>query len=168
MPEPIFEPDFWSRRLRVAISREQIHHAVYICDPDTWRRIAERHRRLLAGHIAPTDDVLDVGCGWGRLLSLLPYEWRGHYTGVDLSPDFIRVAREAYPELEFVLGDIRNVFEGARTPRWDWAVLVSIRDMITDNLGAEHWNAIREVLLTRCDKLLILEYTENDEGVVLP
>lgn len=168
MPEPIFEPEFWLRRLLLATDKEQVHHAIYQCDFDRWRRIAERHRRILAGYIGPTDDVLDAGCGWGRLLSLLPYGWHGHYTGIDLSPDFLAIAREAHPEHEFVLGDLRTVFSHMKcVSKYDWAVLVSIRGMVIGNAGNEVWDEIRDVLRGCADRLLILEYDENDEGMVV-
>jgi len=56
--------------------------------------------------------VLDVGCGSGRLLSGLPNGVE--YLGIDFSETLLKIARESYPEREFVLGDIadKNVWEG--------------------------------------------------------
>lgn len=53
---------------------------------------------------APGRRTLDLGCGEGRLAGDLTA--LGHVViGVDSSPTLIGLAREAYPELEFVLGD---------------------------------------------------------------
>jgi ubiquinone/menaquinone biosynthesis C-methylase UbiE len=49
---------------------------------------------------------LDVGCGTGRHLSFL----RSHYdvTGLDASPEMLRVARRRLPGIRLILGDMRK------------------------------------------------------------
>lgn len=49
---------------------------------------------------------LDVACGTGRHLEFL--RRRHHVTGVDLSPDMLRVARRRLPGVRLLLGDMRN------------------------------------------------------------
>ncbi|MBF0595497.1 MAG: class I SAM-dependent methyltransferase [Candidatus Omnitrophica bacterium] len=51
--------------------------------------------------------VLDVGCGFGDLYPfLLKKGIRTQYTGYDLSPNLIKLAREAYPQAQFAVRDI--------------------------------------------------------------
>src|SRR5688572_5696278 len=97
MTQPILDPQYWKERLEQA-QRGHLHHAVFRCPLDRWQRIEARHSEILARLIGPTDSVLDAGCGYGRLLDLLPATWRGGYLGVDLSPDLIRLAECRLPE----------------------------------------------------------------------
>jgi SAM-dependent methyltransferase len=62
-------------------------------------------RRYLRFIIPEGARVLDLGCGTGSLLSALKPS-RG--VGVDFSPAMIEKASAAYPDLEFVLGDIEG------------------------------------------------------------
>lgn len=54
-------------------------------------------------------DVLDVACGTGVLFS--DYKERGvtTLTGIDLSPEMVRIARSKYPDIEVICGDIMTV-----------------------------------------------------------
>ena len=57
--------------------------------------------------VAPTDHVLDVGCGVGRLTRVLAAR-AAHVTALDVSPEMLALAQEHHPELhnvEWVLGD---------------------------------------------------------------
>jgi SAM-dependent methyltransferase len=62
-------------------------------------------RRYLRFIIPEGARVLDLGCGTGSLLAALNPS-RG--VGVDFSPAMIAKAKAAYPNLEFVLGDIED------------------------------------------------------------
>lgn len=51
---------------------------------------------------------LDVGCGTGLalyLLNKLGLAVPGNYTGIDISPDMVRLCRASFPQHSFVLGD---------------------------------------------------------------
>jgi SAM-dependent methyltransferase len=63
--------------------------------------------------------VLDVGCGFGDLYEFLCRNGVNvDYTGVDLSPDFVEIARQRHPDARFVAAD----FEEAKIEgRFDWA-----------------------------------------------
>jgi SAM-dependent methyltransferase len=57
-----------------------------------WPRGFER----ILPHLRPAANVLDVGCGNGRLLAFLAeYDWRGHYLGVDGSPGLLAAAEQS-------------------------------------------------------------------------
>ncbi|MDO8875223.1 MAG: class I SAM-dependent methyltransferase [Pseudolabrys sp.] len=52
--------------------------------------------------------IADLGCGSGVFTNVL--QQRGYNcTGVDLSPALIRIAREKYPGIEFIEGDIEHL-----------------------------------------------------------
>jgi SAM-dependent methyltransferase len=62
-------------------------------------------RRYLRFIIPEGARVLDLGCGTGSLLASLKPS-RG--VGVDFSPAMIKRAKGAYPDLEFIFGDIED------------------------------------------------------------
>lgn len=51
--------------------------------------------------------VLDIGCGFGDLLEYFRSKGSGlRYTGCDISPDVLEVARNRHPDAQFDLRDI--------------------------------------------------------------
>ncbi len=183
MSLPVFDPEYWSHRLRES-PRGQLHHAVFKCTGSQWSAIAAKHRSILMGHISPQDNILDVGCGWGRLLGLLPHHYRGNYVGIDLCSEFINLADRLYElsagmpggagvhsSVRFVDGDVRHLEthleNHQRQPGYfDWAVFISIRPMVLRNVGKPAWDEIDVKVREFCKKLLFLEYDVNDPGSV--
>lgn len=174
-PEKISDPLYWQGRLMATPSHSP-HHAIYKCPLKEWTEIEVKHRSILARHVRAGHSVLDVGCGWGRLLTLLSPEWireGSRYLGVDLSPDFIDMARRnhpptsAMPPVDFVRGDVRTAFKNLNPiVRFDWAVIISFRPMIKRHLGDEQWDLMEAEIRRLAQKLLYLEYDINDEGSV--
>jgi cyclopropane fatty-acyl-phospholipid synthase-like methyltransferase len=163
--EPILDPGFWRGRLASAMARRgERYRAVYETSRGDWRNIEARHRQILATHVKPADSVLDCGCGWGRLLDMMPANWRGSYFGVDLTPDFIDIARQLHDPTLFAVMDLRDLSHLAG--RFDWAVLISIRRMVVKNLGASEWAKMEAEIRRVADRLLFLEYAEDDEGSI--
>lgn len=165
---PILDPAYWRERLLTAAYP---HQALFVCIKDRWEAIEAVHRTILAQHIQPSDSILDIGCGWGRLLDLLPEGWNEEYLGIDISPDFIKIAREKYPERSFGVGDVRTlplVSESTGYSHyvvedsWDWAVLISFRPMFKRHLGVEEWGKAEAAIRKCARRLLYLEYDEND------
>lgn len=166
MSEAISDPRYWRRRLREA---GQLHHAIFKCPLERWQRIEAKHREILKEKIGPNDSILDVGCGWGRLLTLLPETWRGYYLGLDLSPEFIELAKRHHPWRLFAVADIRQSYTyDVRTEfkLYDWAILISIRPMMKRHLGDEEWSKVEANVRKVAKQLLYLEYDENDEGSI--
>ena len=87
------------------------------------REIQEIRFRVLAKiGIESGDSVLDVGCGFGDFKDWMKGQGRDiSYTGVDLSPDLIHVAREKYPETALFCGELGD-FDYA-SASFDWVVL---------------------------------------------
>lgn len=157
MPEPILDPAYWERRLKRA---KQLHHSIYLCPHDEWLAIEERHRQILASIVQPQDAILDIGCGYGRLLTLLPSHWQGKYLGVDLSPDLIALAKATHKDRDFVVADARTL----QCDVFDLAVLISIRPMLKRNCTEDVWTAMEQRVHSCAKKVLYLEYDRNDEG----
>lgn len=65
-----------------------------------------------------TDSVLDLGCAYGDLKDFLIKEgWKGKYTGVDIVPGLIEVARKKYEGIDVRLLDI---LEEGLNEQYDW------------------------------------------------
>ena len=60
----------------------------------------------------PFTDLLDCGCGTAPMLELLKKKYPDrHYTGIDLTPQMIEVARaKRMPGVELVVGDCEKLF----------------------------------------------------------
>lgn len=167
MANKIFDPAFWRERWLVNKDNEP-HRAVYHCSVGQFEAIAETHRRILSELIKPTDMILDAGCGYGRLLSLMPSDWVennpiSNYVGVDLSPEFIEEARMRYPLRQFINGDF-SVLDQYAAKEFDWAILISIRQMIIGNKGEDTWKDCVRPIARVSKKILYLEYDVNDKG----
>ena len=85
--------------------RTEIHLKYPEYDPmlEAWRPIAEKYREMFKGKI------LDAGCGSGYLYHFLGKP--SGYVGVDISPSFIKVAREFAPEADFRVQDFLRMTE---------------------------------------------------------
>jgi SAM-dependent methyltransferase len=86
-------------------------------------------------HLRPTANVIDLGCGNGRLLGFLAERgWRGHYLGVDSSAALLAIATENAPPDTAIHSQFRR------------AELVSLDPVaplaLADDLGREGWDAV--------------------------
>lgn len=89
------------RRLRGPLSHAGAYSALQrlLGAPAVRREVVERHARVQAG-----ERVLDLGCGPGDALEVLPAT---HYVGVDASPDYVAAARRRWDGRgEFVEADV--------------------------------------------------------------
>lgn len=168
MSEPILDPSYWKARLREAALE---HHAIFRAPEGTWKEIAEHHKGILLNTITRWESVLDVGCGWGRLLDLMPWHV-GQYLGIDLSPDFVEKALRIHPGYQFLVRDVLqspdlSPKEAGRSYKFDWAVCISMRPMIINNLGGESWDKMSEWISRHARKLLLLEYSVHHKGEVV-
>ncbi|WP_424357081.1 class I SAM-dependent methyltransferase [Methanocella sp. MCL-LM] len=76
--------------------------------------------------------ILDVGCGFGDLYGFLVNKGlKIDYTGIDIHPQFVEIARKAYPEARFFAGDFDD---GLLQEEYDWAFAAGIFTIkISDN-----------------------------------
>ncbi len=163
-PQRINDLDYWKKRIEEANRRKEIHRSVFECIQPTWEIIEEGQRQKLLATIKDDDSILDAGCGYGRLLDLLPDTWKGRYYGIDISPDFIALAREIHPHYEknFRVADIRNL-RCFSDQSFDWAIMISIKPMIVRNLGGDEWEKMERELSRVAKNLLYLEMEHGEQ-----
>jgi len=106
--------------------------------------------------------VLDLGCGLGsRLAALNP----SFGVGVDFSEKALEMAREAYPDLTFVLGDVEMPETIAALPEGPYDFII-----LSDTIGhLEDCQATLELLHGLCDAdtRLIVSYYSYGWGPIL-
>ncbi len=76
----------------------------------------------------PPESLLDIGCGFGDLLTFLRNAgWSGAYLGIDLTPEFIEIARERHkldPNTSFMIGNVLTQELPVKT--FDWCVSIGL------------------------------------------
>lgn len=160
---PIFDPKYWNNRaVSTVASGAPLHHIVYCIGTEQWDAITARHQWLLKEFIRPQDSVLDIGCGYGRLLDMMPFHWKGKYLGIDISDEMISMAENKYPNHPFLCGPAEEFLP--TLPPMDVAVLISVRGMI---LREEPWRwpRLKRLLRDTVDRILCLEYYTEDIGL---
>jgi ubiquinone/menaquinone biosynthesis C-methylase UbiE len=89
---------------------------------DRWKRrnrgYHENIERLMAFYVAPGARVLEVGSGTGDLLAAMK---PAYGMGVDISAEMVQIAREKYPELEFLQMAAEELDLGDR--KFDYIIL---------------------------------------------
>lgn len=64
--------------------------------------------------------VLDIGCGFGDLYHFFRKLGKNvDYTGYDINPNFIEIAKKRYPDADFVVG---NILEEKIRGTYDWVL----------------------------------------------
>lgn len=154
--KPIDKLDFWKERIDRARG-ENAHHSVYVTTPAEWARIAAAHRKIIDEKVSGR--VLDAGCGYGRVS-----EWVDDYVGVDFSPDFIALAQRKYPGKTFLVANLKALPFADK--EFDWAIAVSIKDMVVGQMGAGEWQLMQDELHRVAKHVLLLEYTDPEHHTV--
>ena len=145
---------FWKKRID---GETEIHKTVYVVAKVGWDRIEAYNKKIVQKETS--GKILDAGCGYGRMS-----EWVKDYTGIDFSPDFIALAQKRYPDKKFVIGDLRKL--PFKDREFDWAVCISIKNMIQRYVGLEDWDLMEKELKRVAKKVLILEYISDEYEVL--
>jgi SAM-dependent methyltransferase len=99
----------------------------------------------------PPESLIDVGCGFGDLLSFLRKAgWTGGYLGIDLMPEFVEIARERHkldPDASFMVGNA--ITQELPVKDFDWCVSIGLCNYQRE-VGAK---AFIEALIGRCVSL---------------
>lgn len=107
------------------------HPAVY----ELFSRLVggdKARRTLIAEHVRPSarDRILDIGCGPGELLTLMPADVR--YVGVDISAVYIDRARDRFgTKAEFHVGDASTFSPEER--RFDLVLAIGVLHHLDDH-----------------------------------
>ena len=95
---------------------------------DSWEGMGRWYHRRLAEiyrfYVAPNMNVLEIGCGDGRLLAKLQPA-RG--VGIDFSEEMIKRAKERHPELTFIHADAHDI--SALNEKFD---IIILSDLVND------------------------------------
>lgn len=119
-----------------------------------WGSLGASHQRFRAMW-AEIDfnnkSVLDVGCGFGEMARFLMKRYKNvEYTGVDIVPEFTKVAKEKYPDLRFLEMDY---FSSPLEEKFDIVLASGTLNSNVENNMAFRKNAIR-VMFEHTKKVL--------------
>jgi ubiquinone/menaquinone biosynthesis C-methylase UbiE len=97
-------------------------------------------------HVRATADrtVVDVGCGAGRMTSYLSHAGL-NVSGVDLSPEMVRVAHRLHPELLFDVGELTDlpVADAGADGVLAWYSIIHSPPTALPAVAGEFWRALR-------------------------
>jgi len=159
MSKPVDKLDFWRDRIESA-KKGREHYSVFIASEPMWKDINAKHKAILEREIKETDNVIDLGCAYGRSSEMV----KGRYTGVDFSPEFIEKAKEKYPDKKFFVADLKKL--PFNDKEFSVGFMVSVKGMIISNLGKDVWDVMQTECERVCKKLLILEYGQGDRLIL--
>lgn len=95
---------FWTER----VAQHGERASSFLTTPQTRiNEFTDQHIQILKKY-AGGADVLDVGCGWGRLAHPLSRLAKS-YIGVDFMPALVAKAKESLPDLDFRTADARHL-----------------------------------------------------------
>lgn len=169
--KPVLEVDFWRKRLnQVHASGRGLYTAIWDIDQGTWEGMQRETAAIIKQELPPYGSLLDYGCGYGSLFQacIESNVQLGAYTGLDLSPDLIDIARMKFDSHEigpmFYCGTYLTT---KLLRRFDIAVCRSIRQMLLDNGFASTWVNIASYLLQVSRKIVIIEYDDMTKYEVI-
>ena len=107
---------------------------------------------FIYGKKAANVSVLDVGCGFGDFLGFLKGEGlltknKISYTGYDISPKLLEVAKKKYPEGKY---ELKDILEESRLPSFDYVFCSGIFNIRTSDTES-HLEYVKAMLLRMSD-----------------
>jgi SAM-dependent methyltransferase len=122
------------------------------------RRGPQRGRELAVAVVArhPAPDVLDIGCGPGRVAEAVIDAGAVAYIGIDLSPHMLALARrrlDGYQAVELLEGDF---LELAVSRTFDVVLALGLFDYLEEPVRAAAW------MRARCTSTLVASFTRWD------
>lgn len=135
-----------------------------------WTPQGQLKRYHMLSDIAPADElinskVLDYGCGTGDFYRFLKRrDVTVKYTGVDINPNFIALAKEKYPECTFrVMNADDDEFEGF----YDYIFICGVFNLNVPGVDDDMKNAL-VTLFKHCNKGLALSALSSHTPVKDP
>jgi ubiquinone/menaquinone biosynthesis C-methylase UbiE len=115
----------------------------------------------LSPHLTQQSQILEYGCGYGRILQLLKSKGYNNLTGFDFSSSMIKRGKAAYPDL-----DLRLLAESGKIPRSDESADLVILSTVLVNIvdKQEQAQLFAEILrvLKKKALLYISDFLIND------
>lgn len=154
------EKAFWKERVD-AVKREGGDIMRAMGQDFDWPKIDARHKKIYDQFLLPSDRILDIGCGPGRLWGDWPDD---KYVGIDFVPEFIEEAKKRHPGKEFHC--INFVTEELPFPdqSFDWIILASVKVVVGPVIGQEAWSAVEWKLRRLARKGIIIVEFGGPEG----
>ncbi|MFN5675116.1 MAG: class I SAM-dependent methyltransferase [Bacteroidota bacterium] len=125
-----------------------------------------RHRKifktLLNLGIQKTDAILEIGCGIGTVSSLiLPYNPKGHYTAVDISPDSIALAKQHLSHFKHASFVVSDMSDFKSEWRYNWMVLPDVLEHIPVSLHPMVFKTLQAHAAPHCRILIHIPHPER-------
>lgn len=115
--------------------------------------------KVMAEHVSGS--VLDIGCGYGRLVDVLP-EGVTKYTGIDITHSFIMRARRQYPKWKFYTRDFLD--SKFADKEFDWGIAIGMRSKdIKDPEGIEFVNKLEAEAKRVCKNIIYFPSYDSGE-----
>ena len=139
------------------------------CPREYWNRVAGKKEfplpvplELLKAHVALDSQILEVGCGYGRVLALLKENGYTALSGVDFAEEMIACAKERLPDCAF------QVNSGSRLPyddeSSDAVVIVAVLTCIVSDDGQRALLAEANRVLRPGGALVLADFLINSDA----
>ena len=134
------------------------------------------------GYLKKNQDVLDLGCGNGRLLELLK-DYQPNYLGIDNSKSLITKAKQKWPDNKFQVGDAMDL--SSIKQKFDLVFLIStlhhipsqvLREKVLFNVKEVlkpggillmiNWNLWQKRYIKYIIKYALLKLTETSKEII--
>lgn len=158
---PVESPLFWKNRLEeVKEQKLPIHMAVYHVTEESWQEVNKHTKDILHFYIQKENPlyILDAGCGMGHLYECLPDYITG-YMGIDISPDFITIAKQKYKRRNFRVADMRKL--PFIDKEFQYAVCRSVLGML-DDFTEEGSEGVLSELKRVANKVIVIDYNDKE------
>lgn len=150
------QPKFWKDRLdRLKNPLDALQEGGV-----NWELVAEKQKEIFKKYIS--GKVLDAGCGIGRTIPLMPEGV--DYTGIDISPDFIKIAKKEYLTHKLMVGDARKT--KFKDKEFDWAILSGMGGY-PENPPSDFWNQVSGEMRRVSSHLIVLWLSKPTEYMII-
>lgn len=157
---PVTLAEFWRHRILKAFATgKELHTCIYDIDYRTWVSIQELTVATLKKIIPANSTLLDAGCGYGAIADYLKTCAAMStviYTGVDLSPELIDIAKIRNQSGTFLVKDLRST--DYETDQFDFALVRSVEGMLDDNCPEVGSSAFMSEVSRIAKTVIVMEY----------
>jgi len=107
---------------------------------------------FIYGRKAHNISVLDLGCGFGDLFGFFKVEkllknHKIHYTGYDIAPKIIQLAKKKYSDARF---EVKDILQDRHVPSFDYVFASGIFNIRTNDV-VSHLEQVKNMLLRMYD-----------------